>query len=113
MELVEGEDLSAHIARGAMPVAEAPPIARQIADALEAARCLRETASSTSSPARCRTLIPRLRWCHGERAGVCPFRRCGPGRSGWLLYARQGVLMAQEFDAKTDLLFTNAVSKPS
>ena len=37
MELVEGEDLSALIARGAMPIAEALPIARQIADALEAA----------------------------------------------------------------------------
>jgi serine/threonine protein kinase len=37
MELVEGEDLSALIARGAMPFAEALPIARQIADALEAA----------------------------------------------------------------------------
>jgi serine/threonine-protein kinase len=37
MELVEGEDLSAVIARGAMPLAEALPIARQIADALEAA----------------------------------------------------------------------------
>src|SRR5262245_22163423 len=37
MELVEGEDLSAVIARGPMPLAEALPIARQIADALEAA----------------------------------------------------------------------------
>ncbi|MBK9243221.1 MAG: serine/threonine-protein kinase [Acidobacteria bacterium] len=37
MELVEGEDLSAHIARGAIPLAEALPIAKQIADALEAA----------------------------------------------------------------------------
>ena len=37
MELVEGEDLSVHIARGPMPLAEALPIARQIADALEAA----------------------------------------------------------------------------
>ncbi len=37
MELVEGEDLSAHIARGPIPVAEALPIARQIAEALEAA----------------------------------------------------------------------------
>ena len=37
MELVEGEDLSAHIARGPMPLAECLPIARQIADALEAA----------------------------------------------------------------------------
>jgi serine/threonine-protein kinase len=37
MELVEGEDLSAHIARGAIPLADALPIARQIADALEAA----------------------------------------------------------------------------
>ena len=37
MELVEGEDLSAHIARGAMPLVEVLPIARQIAEALEAA----------------------------------------------------------------------------
>jgi serine/threonine-protein kinase len=37
MELVEGEDLSAHMARGAMRLSEALPIAKQIADALEAA----------------------------------------------------------------------------
>jgi eukaryotic-like serine/threonine-protein kinase len=37
MELVQGEDLSQRIARGAMPLDEALPIGRQIADALEAA----------------------------------------------------------------------------
>jgi serine/threonine protein kinase len=37
MELVEGDDLSQRIARGAVPVDEAPPIAKQIAEALEAA----------------------------------------------------------------------------
>ena len=37
MELVEGEDLSERIARGAIPFDEALPIASQIADALEAA----------------------------------------------------------------------------
>ena len=37
MELVEGEDLAQRIARGAIPVAEALPIAKQLADALEAA----------------------------------------------------------------------------
>ena len=37
MELVEGEDLSVVIARGAIPLAEALPIAKQIAEALEAA----------------------------------------------------------------------------
>ena len=37
MELVDGEDLSERIARGAIPIADALPIARQIADALEAA----------------------------------------------------------------------------
>ena len=37
MELVEGEDLSQRIARGAIPTDEALPIAKQIADALEAA----------------------------------------------------------------------------
>jgi serine/threonine protein kinase len=35
--LVEGEDLAQHIARGAIPFDEALPIARQIAEALEAA----------------------------------------------------------------------------
>jgi Tol biopolymer transport system component len=37
MELVEGEDLSARISRGPMPIDEVLTIARQIADALEAA----------------------------------------------------------------------------
>jgi Tol biopolymer transport system component len=37
MELVEGEDLSARVARGALSLDEALPIARQMADALEAA----------------------------------------------------------------------------
>ncbi|TAK12226.1 MAG: serine/threonine-protein kinase [Acidobacteria bacterium] len=37
MELVEGDDLSVLIARGPLPLADALPIARQIADALEAA----------------------------------------------------------------------------
>jgi Tol biopolymer transport system component len=37
MELVEGEDLSVLIARGPIPLADALPLARQIADALEAA----------------------------------------------------------------------------
>jgi Tol biopolymer transport system component len=37
MELIEGEDLSVHLSRGPIPLAEALPIARQIAEALEAA----------------------------------------------------------------------------
>src|SRR6187549_42591 len=37
MELVEGEDLSQRIARGAIPIDETLPIAKQIAEALEAA----------------------------------------------------------------------------
>src|SRR5829696_9033070 len=37
MELVDGEDLAQRIARGPLPLEEALPIARQIADALEAA----------------------------------------------------------------------------
>src|SRR6476660_2980466 len=37
MELVEGEDLAQRLARGAVPLDEALPIAKQIAEALEAA----------------------------------------------------------------------------
>ncbi len=37
MELVEGDDLSQRIARGAISIDEALPIAKQIAEALEAA----------------------------------------------------------------------------
>jgi len=37
MELVEGDDLSQRIARGAIPLDEALPVAKQIAEALEAA----------------------------------------------------------------------------
>ena len=37
MELVEGDDRSQRIAKGAMPLDEALPIAKQIADALDAA----------------------------------------------------------------------------
>jgi Tol biopolymer transport system component len=37
MELVEGDDLSSHIARAPMPLDDVLPIARQIAEALEAA----------------------------------------------------------------------------
>ena len=37
MELVEGDDLSQRIARGAIPIEDALPIAKQIAEALEAA----------------------------------------------------------------------------
>ncbi|MGH9408314.1 MAG: serine/threonine-protein kinase [Vicinamibacterales bacterium] len=37
MEFVDGDDLSHRIAQGAMPIEDALPIARQIADALEAA----------------------------------------------------------------------------
>ena len=41
MELVPGETLADQIKRGAIPLAEAIPIARQIADALEAAHAQR------------------------------------------------------------------------
>ena len=54
MELVEGDDLSQRIARGAIPLDEALPIAKQIAEALEAAHersaLSREPRWSAASP---------------------------------------------------------------
>lgn len=52
MELLEGEGLDARIARGAIPFDEALPIARQIAEALEAAheRAPYNAGASTFSP---------------------------------------------------------------
>ena len=46
MELVEGEDLARRLVRGPIPLDEALPIARQIAEALEAAH---DRASSTGT----------------------------------------------------------------
>ena len=51
MELVEGDDLAQRIARGAIPLDEALPLAKQIADALEAAREVRCDVSQRSRPA--------------------------------------------------------------
>jgi hypothetical protein len=50
MEIVEGEVLSRRIARGALPLDQALPIAKQIADALEAAH---EHARRWGSVSRC------------------------------------------------------------
>jgi serine/threonine protein kinase len=61
MELVEGDDLSQRIAKGAIPLDEALPIAKQIADALEV-------------PARS-NVSPRVRTVSARR----PFRPMAAG----------------------------------
>ena len=65
MELVEGDDLSQRIARGAIPLDEALPIAKQIADALEAARSghhsSRSQAGQHQGHARWRSQAARFR----------------------------------------------------
>ena len=72
MELVEGEDLSQRLARGPIPVPEALSVARQIAEALEAAHeqgispsgsetRQRQDCATTGLP-RCSTSVSRKRW---------------------------------------------------
>ena len=77
MELVEGEDLAERLRRGLrMPIEEAIPIARQIAEALEEARTRRASSTATSSPRP----QARERQAHSGRQG-----------EGARLWARQGV----------------------
>ena len=67
MELVEGDDLSQRIARGAIPLDEALPIAKQIAEALEAAH-EQGIIHRDLKPANIKV---RRRW-HGEGARLWP-----------------------------------------
>ena len=72
MELVEGEDLSLRIARGGRCSSDALAIARQLADALEAAHESRRhpprsQARQHQSPARWHRQSPRLRPGEGDR----------------------------------------------
>ena len=67
MELVEGEDLSQRIARGAIPLDEALPIAKQIAEALEAAH-EQGIIHRDLKPANIKVRDRR----HGEGAGLRP-----------------------------------------
>jgi serine/threonine protein kinase len=54
MELVPGEDLSARLARGRMPLAEVIDVCRQIAEGLEAAH---------EAGVRCRCAAPERPIC--------------------------------------------------
>ena len=67
MELVEGDDLSQRIARGAIPLDEALPIAKQIAEALEAAH-EQGIIHRDLKPANMKV---RRRW-HSEGVGLRP-----------------------------------------
>ena len=79
MELVEGEDLSQRIAKGAIPLDEALPIARQIAEALEAAHeqgIIHRDVKPASSHARFHSStelrLPTWAWiCTPRHHGLC------------------------------------------
>ena len=66
MEFVDGEDLAARIRRGAIPLDDAIPIARQIAEALEAAH---EAGIAISSPptSRSKRTAPSKSWTSAWR----------------------------------------------
>ena len=75
MELVEGDDLSQRIARGAIPLDEALPIAKQIAEALEAAH-EQGIIHRDLKPANIKVRAGR----HGEGAGLRAREGDGAGR---------------------------------
>ena len=85
MELVEGEDLSQRIARGALPLDEAVPIARQIAEALDAAH-ERGLYTASLKPANIKVRAGR----RGEGAGF----RFGQARAAGVGSEPQDVLTA-------------------
>ena len=59
LELVEGPTLADRIAQGPIPIDEALPIARQICDALEAARTSRGSFTAISNP-RISSCVPTV-----------------------------------------------------
>jgi serine/threonine protein kinase len=92
MELVEGEDLSQRVARGAIPIDEAPPIAKQIVEALEAAHeqgiIHRDLVSlDGGAPARLTA---------SDSSGV--YLPAEGREDGWLLWTRTSTLVAQRLD---------------
>ena len=90
MELVEGDDLSQRIARGAIPLDEALPIAKQIAEALEAAH-EQGIIHRDLKPANIKVRARR----HGEGAGLRP--RESDGARGGLV--AEHVDVADDHDA--------------
>jgi serine/threonine protein kinase len=86
MELVEGEDLSQRMTRGAIPLDEALPIAKQITDALEAAHaqgimgklcanlCRIESSLACAAAHSCVPTVRRMR--------VSPLPRSAPAFAG-------------------------------
>ena len=78
MELVEGDDLSQRIARGAIPLDEALPIAKQIAEALEAAH-EQGIIHRDLKPANIKVRAGRHREGAGLRAREGAGTRAGPG----------------------------------
>ena len=87
MELVEGEDLADRIARGAVPMDEALPIARQIAEALKP-RTSRTSSTATSShrTSSCDPTAPPRCWISASpscwsRRPISTARRRGRPRS--------------------------------
>ena len=82
MELVEGEDLSQRIARGAIPIDEALPIATQIAEALDAAACQYGNAAERTGHRGSQEAVTAARASRSvmPRTSRCP-RRTLPGSS--------------------------------